>query len=222
MHLINNAEFRSINSVYEYNSLKFLFRHSSSIIFYIKNTKDDLLYKKSGYLCNMLKMEDFIPVGTLNKPHGVQGELNFSYQSGALLVVEEYSYLFIEHDGCIVPYQIMELDVINHEKGYVLLEDITSNEEAARLTGKDFYLPSEKINEDDISQFSNLIIGFKVNNQDNNYIGECIDYMDIPKNPLIKVSFNGSELLLPFHEELIINFSLENKTITLKIADGLL
>ena len=170
----------------------------------------------------MLIPEDFTKTGIINKPHGVKGELNIAFTAGWINEEEDYTFLFLEKEGYLIPYKVETLYVLSEDKGYVKFEDVENNEDAAILTGTSFFLPNALLNNIEEGNFDERLIGFKIYDQNDNYIGELLHFLDIPNNPVIEVKMRGNEVLLPFHESLIVNFNNENKSITLHIADGLL
>ena len=65
------------------------------------------------------------------------------------------------------------------------------------------------------------LIGFTVQDPDGTVIGTVTDYEDIPGNTCLWVKRpDGAEVLLPFHEDLVVGLS--SSVLTLRIPDGIL
>ncbi len=170
----------------------------------------------------MLDLNDYTLSGFLNKPHGVQGELKFTFHEGIFDPEKNYPFLFLKIDGYLVPFQAEYIDIVSTDSGYVKFEDLDTNEEAAKYTGYEFYIENKEVVEVEASSFGNAIVGFEVLDQDGNKVGVIDSFLDIPQNPVIEVSTTSEKVMLPFHESLIINFSNEKKSVALSIAEGLL
>ena len=66
------------------------------------------------------------------------------------------------------------------------------------------------------------LIGYTLYSHNNLKVGSITDFIDIPNNPVVEVIYNENEVLVPINDELIVNLSIENKSIHIKIPDGLL
>ncbi len=61
---------------------------------------------------------------------------------------------------------------------------------------------------------------------DNDYdfivVGEITHFLDIPNNPCLEVQTEEGELIVPFHEDLVLSLDPDNKEIIINIPEGLL
>ena len=55
----------------------------------------------------MISLDEIFPIGQINKPHGVNGELSFTFSSD-VFDTEEIPYLIMEIEGIPVPFFIEE------------------------------------------------------------------------------------------------------------------
>jgi 16S rRNA processing protein RimM len=155
----------------------------------------------------------------------------------------------IVFDGLPVPFFIEEIRD-KGSRAVIKFEDVDSLAQAEELVGKDaaFACESNAIQPDDgnyhvsskpassskadtagkpgHSDRSNpdleALIGFSIiNAADGSVFGVVSNYYDIPGNVCLCVMHNGSEVLVPLHEDLIRKFSRRSKSITLEIPNGL-
>lgn len=168
----------------------------------------------------MINKDDYKKAGVINKPKGVTGEVNFACLPNVSLANEFYNFLFIEIEGYLVPFKVEEMNWNADHRGSVKLEDIETNEQAAKLTGNHFYIPLQ--DEEDVDTTFEHLLGYQVFNEENDNIGEVTDFMDIPGNPVLVINKGKDEVLVPFNEDLIIDLNPEEKIIQIKIPDGLL
>ncbi len=90
----------------------------------------------------MITLNDVYRIGTLGKPHGVKGEIAFSFDDD-VFDREEADYLFILIDGLLVPFFIEEYRFSSDVQALMKFEGIDSLEQAMALTGCDVYYPRD-------------------------------------------------------------------------------
>ena len=122
--------------------------------------------------------------------------------------------VFIIFDGLQVPFFILDCQ----PKGgrYVLhLNDILSLDDAEEIAGRTIYADAE-LEEDEEPDFTGWTIV-----DHGHEIGRCTGLEDIPGNPCLYVEVNGSEVLIPLHEDFIENAEPQSRTLFLNLPDGL-
>ena len=73
-----------------------------------------------------------------------------------------------------------------------------------------------------LSSYKSLT-GFAVSNQDGQYIGTIVQVDDSSANVLLTIEENnGEELMLPFHNDFLLNYDLRERTLQLYIPEELL
>ena len=66
-------------------------------------------------------------------------------------------------------------------------------------------------------------MGWEVRNADGQSVGTVVDYEDIPGNLCLWVERpDGEQVLLPFHEDLILSMEESTQTITMSTPEGIL
>ena len=123
--------------------------------------------------------------------------------------------VFIIFDGLPVPFYFESLQ----EKGNRLIvkfEDVDTLAQAEELVGREVRLAAEEEEEED------TLIGLRVrDSRTRRIIGEIVDFSDYGGNIVLTVETEDrGEVLLPLHEELIVN--IHGEVITLDIPEGLL
>ena len=122
--------------------------------------------------------------------------------------------VFIYFDGLPVPFFIESYQA-KGGRWIVKFENIDTFEEAEEIVGKEIFVTLDEDQDDELS-----IIGMEVYDGDNALIGVITDYTNAAGNEYIAVIHNGEEVLLPLHDDLIIEWGEEH--ITLNIPEGLL
>ncbi len=122
--------------------------------------------------------------------------------------------VFIYFDGLPVPFFIESCQAKGGRR-IVKFENIDTFEEAEEIVGKEIFLNIDEDQDDALS-----IIGMEVYDSNNALIGVITDYTNAAGNEFIAVVYEGEEVLLPLHDDLIIEWGEDH--ITLEIPAGLL
>ena len=81
----------------------------------------------------MIKKEEVYRIGIFNKPHGVKGEVSFTFTDDIFDRVDG-EYLLLMMDGILVPFFLEEYRFKSDNVALVKLEDIDTAEVEALLT----------------------------------------------------------------------------------------
>ena len=161
----------------------------------------------------MIKKDEVFKIGIFNKPHGVKGEISFTFTDDIFDRVE-CEYLVCLLDGIFVPFFIEEYRFRSDTTALVKLEGVDTSEKARMFTNVEVYFPKKYVGEeedsDDIPTW-NYFIGFKVEDVNHGELGEIVAVDDSTMNVLFAIEKDGEELLLPAHEEFIIKLDKKKR-----------
>ena len=82
-------------------------------------------------------------------------------------------------------------------------------------------MAKDKIGPEDEEEVTPFL-GYQVVDEIAGEIGGVIGYSDMGDYELIEVNFNGKDIMIPIHEDIIISIDEEKNTLYLRIPDGLL
>lgn len=170
----------------------------------------------------MIKLEDVYKIGLFNKPHGIHGELHFSFTDDIFDRVD-CDYLICSIDDILVPFFIEEYRFHGEFSALVKLEDVDTEEQARLFTNREVFFPKkwqEKNSNNDVSW--DYFKGFRIEDEEGNEIGVISHVDDTTINALFSVQRNGKEFLIPAREEYILGIDHQAKVITLDPPEGLL
>lgn len=170
----------------------------------------------------MIKKEEVFKIGVINKPHGVKGEVSFSFTDDIFDRVEDCDYLILMMDGILVPFFWEEYRFKSDNVALVKFEGIDTAERAKVFTNVEVYFPKKYMDEQDEITSWNFFVGFQVNDVRHGALGEIVDVDDATMNVLFVIEKEGEELLLPAHEEFILDLDKKNRVLTVEIPEGLL
>lgn len=169
----------------------------------------------------MIRKEEVFKIGVLNKPHGVKGEIGFTFTDDVFDRVD-CDYLILLLDGILVPFFIEEYRFRSDNVALVKFEGIDTAERARRFSNVEVYFPSKYLEEEDGISSWNFFVGFQVEDIAYGNLGEITHVDDSTVNVLFVIERDGREILLPAHEEFIRGLDKKKKLLTVEIPDGLL
>lgn len=172
----------------------------------------------------MIRKEDVYPIGRMVKTHGLKGEINFQFTDD-VWDRTACDYLICEIDGILVPFFIEEYRFRSDSTALVKFEDIDTADAAQMLVNSNVFLEKQRqteLDEDEVSL--NYFIGFKMLDGDNGEeIGTIAAIDDNTENWLFIVERpDGSETMIPAHEEFIAELHQEEKIMVMDLPLGLL
>lgn len=170
----------------------------------------------------MIRKEEVYKIGVINKPHGVKGEVSFTFTDDIFDRVD-CDYLILMMDAILVPFFIEEYRFRSENSALVKFEDIDTAEKAKMFTNVEVFFPMKYVEEQDEVTSWNYFVGFDVDDINHGKLGKIIGVDDSTINVLFVIEKeDGSEVLLPAHEEFILDIDHKKKCVKVEIPDGLL
>jgi len=171
----------------------------------------------------MIKRDDLVKIGKFNKPHGVKGELSFSFTNDSF-DESERPFLICEIDAIFVPFKLEEYRFISDSTAFVQLKNIDSDEKARLLINKEVYFPKKDYQEPTSSDsFTwDYFINFTLIDEKSGEIGIISAVDDSTMNILFIIEKDSDEIYIPIADEIITHIDESQKRIYVKLPDGLL
>lgn len=169
-------------------------------------------------------MTGYLRVAQVLKSNGTDGEVILGFRNFAPEEIDLKEPVFIVFDGLPVPFFIESLKQKGVSKALARLTGIKTLEDADELAGKEVFAKEEAISrdvEDDVLTMDDLK-GWTVLSPDGKSVGTVSGWEDIPSNPCLYVNTPSGEIMLPFHEDLMVDMDEEGEKITLRIPEGLI
>ena len=172
----------------------------------------------------MIRQEDVYQIGRMGKVHGLKGEINFQFTDD-VWDRADCDYIICETDGILVPFFIEEYRFRSDSTAIMKLEDLDTADAVQFLVNSPVYIEKkyqEMSDEDEVSL--HYFVGFKMLDGDNDAeIGTITAIDDQTENWLFIVERpDGSEVMIPAHEEFIQEIKQEEKTMVMDLPIGLL
>ena len=156
-------------------------------------------------------------IGQVLKSNGRDGELLVSFTGIAPEDIDLEEPVFIEFDGLPVPFYFESFTPRGNSRALVRLTGVHNLTDANELAGAAVYA------EDDLYEDEEeYLTGWTVLNADGTKVGTVSAHEDIPGNPCIWVETGHGEVLIPLHEELVLDVDEQKETLRMEIPEGLL
>ena len=171
----------------------------------------------------MIRREELIKIGQFNKPHGVRGELSFTFTDD-VFDRGESPYVVCCIDNIFVPFFINEYLFKTGTTALINLVDVESDEAARDFTNLEvFYPKTYYVENDEEATPDDYFIGFTINDITYGTLGEVTAIDDSTINVLFVVTTRDDrELLIPVQEAFVRAIDEEERIIHMDLPDGLL
>lgn len=168
--------------------------------------------------------EEYIQIGRLGKPFGLQGAIKVQIWDEFVGLIPPKKVLFVQQGGDVIPFFFTSFK----EQGahlLVVFEDFDNPNTAHKVAKNNIFvrkqdLPAEFL-EEEVSEMEALI-GFEIHDEHLGVIGPIIDFDEMPHQTIILVDHEGTEVMIPWVEAYIEDFDTDKKVIHMDLPEGLL
>jgi 16S rRNA processing protein RimM len=169
--------------------------------------------------------EGFFYLGVITKLHGRKGSLLVYLDTDEPEKYNELEALFVQNaDGELLPYMIEHIEYQYRTQSHSIVKFRDMDADAAQsLVKSEVYLPLSMLPPLTGNNFYyHEVIGFKVVDKEKGNIGVIADFMELRKQPIMQIDYNGTEILIPAIDHIFINVDREQKTIFIDAPEGLI
>lgn len=161
--------------------------------------------------------------GKILKPHGLKGELLVHVTTDQASNLKGVKGIFIEVNARLVPFFMEKFTITQKTKAIVQLEDMQTEAQALPLLGKVIYIPLQALPALGKDQFYyHEVKGYAVVDEKLGILGTVKEIYEMPGQDLIEIEYRGSEVLIPISNEIVHKADHKEKTVSVKLPDGLL
>lgn len=168
-------------------------------------------------------IQDFFPMGTIIKPHGLKGEMVLEVEEGYEEVLDETEFLMVEVEGGLVPFFISENSINFRTPTSISLtfDDLDTADKVRPYCGCRIFLPNGALADpSDDGELSELL-GYMVFDQEKGMLGKIIRVDDFSGNVVLVIQHGKNEILIPLSDDFITEFNEEKKELHLNCPEGL-
>ena len=167
-------------------------------------------------------IKDFFYLGQITKPFGFKGQLFVYLDTDEPEKYRDLKSVFINFNDEMIPYMIEEFQYRGNNLAVIKFMDIPV-EESKNLIKSELYLPVSMLPPLTGNKFYfHEVTGYTVIDKEKGNIGFCQSFMDVSRQPIMQVDFNGKEILIPAVDEFFKEIDRKNKTIYIEAPEGLI
>ncbi|WP_370390616.1 ribosome maturation factor RimM [uncultured Winogradskyella sp.] len=170
-----------------------------------------------------MKKEDCFYLGKIVKKYSFKGELLAKLDTDEPELYDSLDAVFVDLKGHLVPFFIENSQLHKSNLLRLKLEDVSNEGDADALLKCDLYLPLDLLPPLEGNKFYfHEVIGFKISDKSFGEVGIIKAVNDTTAQALFEVDRDGTELLIPMHDEFILELNRKDKTILMDLPDGLI
>ena len=167
-------------------------------------------------------MNDFFYLGMVTKTFGYKGQVVVYLDTDEPEKYKTLESVFVKEDDEMLPYIIDEFIYKGSNQAIIKFADV-DGEDAKNLQKAELYLPLSFLPPLTGNKFYfHEVIGFDVIDKEKGNIGQCVDFMEISRQPIMQIDYNGQEVLIPAVDEIFEKVDREQKTIFISAPEGLI
>jgi 16S rRNA processing protein RimM len=162
-----------------------------------------------------------ILLGQITKVHGFKGAVTVKLEKNFTENIPEMESVFLGIEGKPVPFFISSLEYPGGDILWLKFEGYDSIQNVREFTGSRVFLSSDASEENPQEDLS-ILKGYRIHSADNREIGTVIELIENTGQVLLNIDTGrGKEILIPFHENLIIKADRKKKIIKMDLPEGL-
>ena len=167
---------------------------------------------------------EFLRIARVLKSYGTEGEILAGFRDVDPEDLNLEEPVFIMFDGLPVPFFIDSFKSKGTSKALLRLTGIRSLKDSEEIVGADIFVRPEAIDSEDDDELAlEDLVGWTLLDEDDTEVGTITGFEPIPGNPCLYVETrNGDTVMVPLHDDLIIDIDEEALRITMTIPEGLL
>jgi len=167
-------------------------------------------------------MNDYFYLGVITKTFGYKGQVFVYLDTDEPEKYKTLEAVFVKDEDEMLPYMIEDFIYKGANQAIVAFADV-NGEEAKNLVKAELYLPLSFLPPLTGNKFYfHEVIGFDVIDKVKGNIGKCVDFLEMSRQPIMQIDFNGTEILIPAVDEIFETVNRDNKTISIHAPDGLI
>jgi len=166
-------------------------------------------------------MNEYFYLGIITKTFGYKGQMVIYLDTDEPEKYKTLKTVFVKEEQ-MLPYVIEDFIYKGANQAIIKLADV-NGEEAKNLLKSELYLPLSFLPPLTGNKFYfHEVVGFEVIDSDKGSIGKCVGFLEISRQSIMQIDYNGKEILIPVVDEIFKSIDRDKKNITISAPDGLI
>jgi len=171
----------------------------------------------------MIAVEDCILAGKITRKRGIGQDVIVRFHQQWPADAPFPEFLLLPFDGTLVPFFVSSAEEQSLNTFIVAFTDVPS-ESRERILQKEFYLPLDIMDTPPagiLKERGDDLTGYLVKDKKLGELGRVIQQIDRHMQPLLEVDYQGTELLIPVTDQIILKTDHRRGVIYTRLPDGL-
>lgn len=171
-----------------------------------------------------MSQSDYLIIGKIVGVHGLKGVLKIVSYAESLSFFDPESELLLKHTGYEERVFVVKWSKPHKQRNVLLcLDRIDNCNQAESLIGYEIYGEVSDLPElEQGTYYWKDLIGLWVFTEDETFLGELVSIMPTGSNDVYVVKNRNDEILIPALESVVLKINLEDKTMQVRLPEGLL
>jgi 16S rRNA processing protein RimM len=167
-------------------------------------------------------MNEYYKTGKLVSVFGLHGEFILKHFLGKKTSLKNLQAIFLqEKKESFIPYFIESTRIKNADELYIKLEGINTREQALKLIQQEVWMQEQDFKKYSASSSPLNLLGYEVI-EGQKVLGKILEVIEQPHQLLCRIEIDGKEVLIPLHEQTIINIDKKKSQVIVQLPEGLL
>lgn len=170
-----------------------------------------------------MKKEDCFYLGKIVKKYSFKGEVLLKLDTDQPELYEQLDALFLDLNNSLIPYFIEKAQLHKSDLLRIKFEDVSTEGAAEELLKKEVYLPIDLLPKLEGNRFYyHEVIGFEVIDENFGPVGVISGINDTTAQALFEIDREGTEVLIPLNDDIILSVDRNKKTVSVHTPPGLI
>lgn len=162
-------------------------------------------------------------LGYILRPHGLEGSVVARFDVDQPSDYLGIDAVFVESEGRLVPFLVRKVNPTSGQHVVLSLEGISEEAQAQTLKGCKLFLPEQVLPKLADHQFYfHELVGAQVEDEAHGTLGTIREIVEMPRQTLGVMEWENAEVLIPIHEDIVLELNRSTHTIKTRLPQGLL
>lgn len=162
-------------------------------------------------------------LGYISKTQGFKGGVIAFFDVDNHSAYQKLDRILIDLNGSLTPFFIETLNL--KDKGFVhlKLEGVDNHERSKAISNQDIYLPLTDLPKLPTDEYYlHDLVAMEVQDKTLGAVGNVDKILDFSRNPLMQITRDGNEILIPISDQFIVKVDKVAKVIHVDLPEGLI
>jgi 16S rRNA processing protein RimM len=170
-----------------------------------------------------MDVNDCVKIGFITKAHGIKGEVRISLEDEEIIDLEEIESVYVLQGTGLTQFILEEVRPQPGNEVLLKFKGVATRNESELLARNPLYVAKADLPEPEEGEFYyHEIMGFQVVDDKLGALGEVIGVEPMPGQDLLRMRYQGREVLIPMAEHIVKQVDRDARTVQTHLPEGLL